>query len=89
VSSKYDPAYDIPDLSDAEGDNLSEAQQELISNWREENQQPVMTTSRSVKVTVTRCFLSSVLSDKLIRHTFVMLLEESLTHFTYAVLKYS
>ncbi|KAF6017651.1 hypothetical protein EB796_024048 [Bugula neritina] len=46
VSSKYDPAYDIPDLSDAEGDNLSEAQQELISNWREENQQPVMTTSR-------------------------------------------
>ena len=42
----YDPAYDVPDLSDTEGDNyvasglLAQTQEDRVNQWREETHQP-------------------------------------------------
>lgn len=40
MDSTYDPAFDVPDLSDTEGDHLRDFHaEELVSQWRHENQQ--------------------------------------------------
>ena len=39
-SSTYDPAFDVPDLSDTEGDNFLHVQEDRVSQWRQDSQQP-------------------------------------------------
>ncbi|XP_067950624.1 uncharacterized protein [Watersipora subatra] len=44
VSPAYDPSLDIPDLSDTEGDTLTEEQEHRVAQWRQESQQPSAVT---------------------------------------------
>lgn len=44
-STTYDPAYDVPDLSDTEEEeNLNGLQEERLTQWRQDTQQLSSTT---------------------------------------------
>lgn len=72
----YDAAYDVPDLSDAEGDNLSSSgvvpplppgQQDRVNQWREDTHHPnrLAVTMATTVMGIPQCIVLGIPSQQI------------------------